>query len=192
MKIAVIGSGIAGNVAAYKLSQEHDVTVYEANDYVGGHTNTHDIIVNDKQYAIDTGFIVFNYRTYPAFTRLLEELNIEAMPTNMSFSVKHEQTGLEYNGNTVNSMFAQRSNLFRPSFLRMVKDILRFNREAVETLEHEDAGDGPPRGPHGDEDGDVLVLLHDFQDQRTDDVEGSDEDDECKDDEHGDLLELQG
>ena len=139
MKIAVIGSGIAGNVAAYKLSQEHDVTVYEANDYVGGHTNTHDIIVNDKQYAIDTGFIVFNYRTYPAFTRLLEELNVEAMPTNMSFSVKHEQTGLEYNGNTVNSMFAQRSNLFRPSFLRMVKDILRFNREAVETLEHEDA-----------------------------------------------------
>jgi len=139
MKVAVIGSGIAGNVAAYKLSQEHDVTVYEANDYVGGHTNTHDIIVNDKQYAIDTGFIVFNYRTYPAFTRLLEELNVEAMPTNMSFSVKHEQTGLEYNGNTVNSMFAQRSNLFRPSFLRMVKDILRFNREAVETLEHEDA-----------------------------------------------------
>lgn len=139
MKIAVIGSGIAGNVAAYKLSQDHDVTVYEANDYVGGHTNTHDIIVNDKQYAIDTGFIVFNYRTYPAFTRLLEELNVEAMPTNMSFSVKHEQTGLEYNGNTVNSMFAQRSNLFRPSFLRMVKDILRFNREAVETLEHEDA-----------------------------------------------------
>ena len=139
MKIAVIGSGIAGNVAAYKLSQEHDVTVYEANDYVGGHTNTHDIIVNDKQYAIDTGFIVFNDRTYPAFTRLLEELNVEAMPTNMSFSVKHEQTGLEYNGNTINSMFAQRSNLFRPSFLRMVKDILRFNREAVETLEHEDA-----------------------------------------------------
>lgn len=139
MKIAVIGSGIAGNVAAYKLSQDHDVTVYEANDYVGGHTNTHDIIVNDKQYAIDTGFIVFNDRTYPAFTQLLEDLKVEAMPTNMSFSVKHELTGLEYNGNTINSMFAQRSNLFRPSFLRMVKDILRFNREAVETLEHEDA-----------------------------------------------------
>jgi len=155
MKVAVIGSGIAGNVAAYKLSQEHDVTVYEANDYVGGHTNTHDIIVNDKQYAIDTGFIVFNDRTYPAFTRLLEELNVEAMPTNMSFSVKHEQTGLEYNGNTINSMFAQRSNLFRPSFLRMVKDILRFNREAVETLEHEDAelplGDYLQKYRYGDE-----------------------------------------
>jgi len=139
MKIAVIGSGIAGNVAAYKLSQDHDVTVYEANNYIGGHTNTHDIIVNDKKYAIDTGFIVFNDRTYPAFTQLLEDLKVEAMPTNMSFSVKHELTGLEYNGNTINSMFAQRSNLFRPSFLRMVKDILRFNREAVETLEHEDA-----------------------------------------------------
>ena len=82
---------------------------------------------------------MFNYRTYPEFTRLLNELNVEVQPTNMSFSVKHELSGLEYNGNTVNSLFAQRSNLFRPSFLRMVRDILRFNREAVESLEHEDA-----------------------------------------------------
>lgn len=139
MKVAVIGTGIAGNVAAYKLSQDHDVTVFEANDYIGGHTNTHDIVMQDKSYAIDTGFIVFNYRTYPEFTRLLDELNVEVQPTNMSFSVKHELTGLEYNGNTINSLFAQRSNLFRPSFLRMVKDILRFNREAVNSLEHEDA-----------------------------------------------------
>ena len=139
MKIAVIGTGIAGNVAAYKLSQDHDVTVYEANNYIGGHTNTHDIVLQDKHYAIDTGFIVFNYRTYPEFTRLLKELDVEVQATNMSFSVKHEITGLEYNGNTINSLFAQRSNLFRPSFLRMVKDILRFNRDAVQSLEHEDA-----------------------------------------------------
>ncbi len=139
MKIAVVGTGIAGNVAAYKLSREHDVTVYEANDYIGGHTHTHDVSVEGKDYAIDTGFIVFNYRTYPAFTRLLQEMNVEVQPTNMSFSVKHEITGLEYNGNTINSLFAQRRNLFRPSFLRMVKDILRFNREAVQSLEHEDA-----------------------------------------------------
>lgn len=139
MKIAIIGTGISGNVAAYKLSKEHQVTVFEANDYIGGHTNTHDIVLNDKQYAIDTGFIVFNYRTYPAFTKLLEEMNVEVQPTNMSFSVKHERSGLEYNGNTINSLFAQRSNLFRPSFLRMVRDILRFNREAVASLEHEDA-----------------------------------------------------
>ena len=139
MKIAVIGTGIAGNVAAYKLSQEHDVTVYEANDYIGGHTNTHDVILHDEHYAIDTGFIVFNYRTYPEFTRLLEELNVDVQATNMSFSVKHEQTGLEYNGNTINSLFAQRRNLFRPSFIRMVRDILRFNRDAVKSLQHEDA-----------------------------------------------------
>jgi uncharacterized protein len=139
MKIAVIGSGISGNVAAYELSREHEVTVYEAGDYVGGHTNTHDVHYKGRDYAIDTGFIVFNYRTYPAFTRLLKELAVDVEPTNMSFSVKHERTGLEYNGNTINSLFAQRSNLFRPSFLRMVKDILRFNREAVQSLDHEDA-----------------------------------------------------
>ncbi len=139
MKVAVIGTGIAGNVAAFKLSREHEVTVFEANDYIGGHTNTHDVEFDGRQYAIDTGFIVFNYRTYPEFTRLLKELDVEVQPTNMSFSVKHEVTGLEYNGNTVNSLFAQRSNLFRPSFLRMVRDILRFNREAVNSLQCEDA-----------------------------------------------------
>jgi len=138
MKIAVIGTGVAGNVAAYKLAAEHDVTVFEANDYIGGHTNTHDISLNGNDYAIDTGFIVFNYRTYPQFTQLLREMNVEVQATNMSFSVKHEETGLEYNGNTINSLFAQRRNLFRPSFLRMVRDILRFNREAVQSLEHED------------------------------------------------------
>jgi len=139
MKIGIIGTGIAGNVAAYKLSKDHEVTVYEANDYIGGHTNTHDIVLQDRHYAIDTGFIVYNYRTYPEFTRLLDEMNVDVQATNMSFSVKHEITGLEYNGNTINSMFAQRRNLFRPSFLRMVKDILRFNRDAVKSLEHEDA-----------------------------------------------------
>jgi predicted NAD/FAD-binding protein len=138
MKIAVVGTGIAGNVAAYKLATDHEVTVYEANDYIGGHTNTHDITVNGTTYAIDTGFIVFNYRTYPQFTQLLNEMDVEVQATNMSFSVKHEGTGLEYNGNTINSLFAQRRNLFKPSFLRMVRDILRFNREAVESLEHED------------------------------------------------------
>ena len=138
MKIAVIGSGISGNVAAYLLSKQHDVTLYEAGDYVGGHTQTHDIEYRGERHAIDTGFIVFNHRTYPEFTRLLKELDVESQPTTMSFSVKNENTGLEYNGNTINSMFAQRSNLFRRSFLRMVKDILRFNREAVHSLEQED------------------------------------------------------
>lgn len=134
MKIAIIGTGIAGNVAAYHLCKEHDVTVFEANDYVGGHTHTHDIVWQERHYAIDTGFIVFNYKTYPHFTALLKELDVAVQPSSMSFSVKCEQTGLEYNGTTLNSLFAQRRNLFRPSFYRMIKDILRFNREAPALL----------------------------------------------------------
>ena len=134
MKVAVIGTGIAGNVAAYHLCKEHEVTVFEANDYVGGHTHTHTIEHGGKSYRIDTGFIVFNYKTYPNFTRLLDELGVEVQPSNMSFSVKCERTGLEYNGTTLNSLFAQRSNLLKPSFYRMITDILRFNREAPRDL----------------------------------------------------------
>ena len=139
MKIAVIGTGIAGNVAAWKLCQQHEVTVYEANNYIGGHTHTHDIRLDGRDYTIDTGFIVFNYWTYPEFTRLLEHLDIPVQPTNMSFSVKHQITGLEYNGNTINSLFAQRRNLLRPSFIRMVREILRFNKQAYASLDSEDA-----------------------------------------------------
>lgn len=134
MKIAIIGTGIAGNVAAYHLCKEHNITVFETNDYVGGHTHTHDIVWQDKHYTVDTGFIVFNYKTYPNFTALLEELDVAVQPSAMSFSVKCEKTGLEYNGTTLNSLFAQRRNLFRPSFYRMIKDILRFNREAPALL----------------------------------------------------------
>ena len=134
MKIAVIGTGIAGNVVAYKLHQHADITVFEAGDYVGGHTHTHQIQLGDEQHNIDTGFIVFNHWTYPNFIELLKELNVETQKSNMSFSVKCEKTGLEYNGTTINSLFAQRSNLFRPSFHRMIRDILRFNEEAKEVL----------------------------------------------------------
>lgn len=134
MKIAVIGSGIAGNVAAYHLSKDHDITLFEANDYIGGHTHTHDISIDNNHYRIDTGFIVFNYKTYPNFTKLLEELGVDVQPSSMSFSVKNEKTGLEYNGTTLNSLFAQRSNLFRPSFYQMIREILRFNKEALQLL----------------------------------------------------------
>ena len=130
MKVAIIGTGISGNVAAYHLNKEHDITVFEANSYVGGHTHTHDIQQGDKHFNIDTGFIVFNYKTYPHFTKLLEELDVEVQASNMSFGVKCERTGLEYNGTSLNSLFAQRRNFFRPSFYRMIKDILRFNKEA--------------------------------------------------------------
>ncbi len=135
MKIAIIGGGIAGNVAAYQLYQDHDITLFEANDYVGGHTHTHTVEWKDREYAIDTGFIVFNYHTYPNFTRLLNELQVPVQASNMSFSVKSEKSGLEYNGNNLNSLFAQRSNLLRPSFHRMLRDILRFNRHAPGLLQ---------------------------------------------------------
>ena len=130
MKIAIVGAGIAGNVAAYHLSKDHQITVYEAQDYVGGHTHTHDIEWNGQRYPVDSGFIVFNHKTYPYFTQLLKELNVAVQTSSMSFSVKCERTGLEYNGTTLNSLFAQRRNLLRPSFYRMILDILRFNREA--------------------------------------------------------------
>ena len=134
MKIAIVGTGIAGNVAAYKLHKQADITVFEANDYIGGHTHTHDIKMDDEQHNIDTGFIVFNHWTYPNFIALMQELGVDIQPSDMSFSVKCERTGLEYNGTTLNSLFAQRSNLLRPSFHRMIRDILRFNKEAKQVL----------------------------------------------------------
>jgi predicted NAD/FAD-binding protein len=136
MKIAIIGSGIAGNTLAYHLHPQHDITVFEANAHVGGHTHTHDVALFDQQYQIDTGFIVFNDRTYPNFIQLLNTLGVEWQDSDMSFSVRDEVSGLEYNGTTLNSLFAQRSNLLKPSFYRMIKDILRFNKTAIELLEH--------------------------------------------------------
>ena len=121
--------------AAYKLHQQgHDIEVYEANDYVGGHTATIDVERNGKRYAIDTGFIVFNDWTYPNFIALLDELNVEWQFSDMSFSLRCESTGLEYNGTSINTLFAQRLNVLRPSFLRMIFDILRFNEAAKQAL----------------------------------------------------------
>jgi predicted NAD/FAD-binding protein len=138
MKIAVIGSGISGMVAAWLLNQEHDITVFEAQDYIGGHTNTIDVEQDGTTYAVDTGFIVYNDWTYPNFIALLAKLGVASQPSTMSFSVKDDASGLEYNGTTLNTLFAQRRNLFRPSFYRMIADILRFNREARELLETAD------------------------------------------------------
>jgi predicted NAD/FAD-binding protein len=137
MKIAIIGTGIAGNVAARRLHAEHDITVFEADSHVGGHTHTHRIELDGEVQQIDTGFIVFNDRTYPNFIALLDELGVASQPSSMSFSVRNEQSGLEYNGTSLNGLFAQRRNLLRPSFLRMIADILRFNREAPRLLGEE-------------------------------------------------------
>ena len=135
MKIAIIGTGIAGNVAAHHLAREHDITVFEADDRIGGHTNTVDVELDGQTHAVDTGFIVFNERTYPNFIQLLNELDVRWQDSDMGFSVQHEGTGLEYSGSTINTLFAQRSNIFRPSFHRMIREILRFNRESPRLLE---------------------------------------------------------
>ena len=138
MKFAIIGSGISGLTAAYLLNRNHDITVYESNDYVGGHTHTHEIVLNGKKWAVDTGFIVYNERTYPNFIKLLDQLKVERQLTSMGFSVKSSQKDLEYAGNSINGLFAQRSNILRPSFIRMLRSILRFNSEAEHHLDNLD------------------------------------------------------
>ena len=130
MNIAIIGTGISGNVAAYHLSEHHQVTVFEKNDYIGGHTHTHDVEINGKTISIDSGFIVFNDRTYPKFNALLNELGVAAQKTEMSFSVKCDVSGLEYKGSGLNAMFAQRRNILNPRFYKLIFDIIRFNKIA--------------------------------------------------------------
>ncbi|KJG17735.1 NAD(P)/FAD-dependent oxidoreductase [Photobacterium angustum] len=134
MKIAIIGSGISGLTSAWYLYQDHEVTVYEANSYVGGHTATVDVTVDSGDYAIDTGFIVFNDRTYPNFENLLEQLEITGKPSEMSFSVHNERTGLEYNGHTISSLFAQKRNLLNPAFYRFLYEITQFNKLAKQVV----------------------------------------------------------
>jgi predicted NAD/FAD-binding protein len=127
-KIAIIGSGISGLTCAHLLQHKHTICVFEANDYIGGHTATKEVQVDGKDYAIDTGFIVFNDWTYPNFIKLITKLGVQYQASEMSFSVKNQPQNLEYNGNTLNSLFAQRRNIFRPMFWRIVLDILRFNK----------------------------------------------------------------
>jgi len=135
MKIAIIGSGVAGNVAARQLhAAGHDITVYEAGRHVGGHAHTQTVELAGQSVDVDTGFIVFNDKTYPHFSALLRELDVATEESAMSFSVRDDARRLEYNGTTLNTLFAQRRNLVRPSFLGMVRDILRFNREAPRLL----------------------------------------------------------
>ncbi|SFA98053.1 NAD(P)/FAD-dependent oxidoreductase [Pseudomonas simiae] len=137
MKIAIIGSGIAGLTSAYLLGRRHEITLFEAGNRIGGHTHTVNVTVDDKSYAIDTGFIVFNDWTYPNFIRLLGQIGVKFKPTEMSFSVCDENTRFEYNGNNINSLFAQRSNILSPGFWGMLRDILRFNREAPLDLQEQ-------------------------------------------------------
>ncbi len=134
LRIAVIGSGISGLASAWLLSQDHEVTLYEAGDYLGGHTHTHDLTQDGVRYAVDSGFIVFNRQHYPLLHGLLEQLGVASRPTTMSFSVHNAGTGLEYNAGTLDGLFCQRRNLLSPRFYGMVRDVLRFYREAPALL----------------------------------------------------------
>jgi len=139
MKIGVIGAGIAGLGAAWALSRQHDVTVFEANGYPGGHSNTAEVDYDGKRIAVDTGFIVFNNWNYPNIEKLFAHLKVPALKSDMSFSVSvgtgSQRGQLEWNGNTLGSLFAQKRNLLSFRFHRMWRDILRFNRRAVTDLE---------------------------------------------------------
>ena len=130
MKIAVVGTGISGLTCAYLLQHDHNVCLFETNDYVGGHTNTIEVPDAGRTLNVDTGFIVFNQLNYPNLSRLFDRLNIKSRDSDMSFSVHCEKTGLEYNGSGLNKVFCQRKNIIRPKFLKMLSDILRFHRES--------------------------------------------------------------
>ncbi len=138
MRIAIIGAGISGLVSAYLLCRDHEIVVYEAEEDIGGHTHTVDVDREGTTYPVDTGFIVFNEKTYPNFVTLLKQLGVAWKPSNMSFSVKCGRTGLEYSPTSLNSLFAQRRNLVRPAFLRMITEILRFRRESEDLIRSED------------------------------------------------------
>ncbi|MBA4137429.1 MAG: NADP transhydrogenase subunit alpha [Opitutus sp.] len=135
--LAIVGTGISGLGCAHFLHREFDLTLFEQNRYTGGHTNTVTVAETGTGRAvpIDTGFMVFNYETYPQLTRLFAELQVPVKKTDMSFSVRHEDTGLEFSGSSLNHLFCQRRNLLRPSFYRMLGQIDRFNREAIEALD---------------------------------------------------------
>ena len=135
MKIAIVGSGISGLTSAYLISKKHDVTIFEGNDYVGGHTHTVPVTLDDKNFQVDTGFIVCNDRNYPNFLKLMRQLNVDIQPTEMSFSVRNNALGLEYNGHNLNTLFSQRKNFLRPSFYSLVNQILRFNKVSKIAIE---------------------------------------------------------
>lgn len=146
MRIAVVGSGIAGLSAAWLLSRQHETVLFEAEARLGGHTHTHDVVQAGRRYRVDTGFIVHNTHNYPLLTRMFDELGVASKDTTMSFGAQLEATGLEYNASNLDALFCQRRNLLSPSFVRMVREILRFYREAGALLR--DPGPGPSLGAY--------------------------------------------
>ncbi len=130
MKIAIIGSGISGLTSAYYLNDKHDIQIFEAGDYIGGHTATIDVELDGKKYAVDTGFIVYNDRTYPRFIKMMNEIGVTGTATEMSFSIRNDHSKLEYNGHSLSTLFAQKRNWFNPRFYSFIFEILKFNKLA--------------------------------------------------------------
>jgi predicted NAD/FAD-binding protein len=151
MRIAIIGGGISGLVSAWLLADDHDITLFDANDYVGGHTNTVDLEIQGKPYAVDTGFIVFNETTYPGFCTILRRLGVLSQPSPMTFSMKCELTSLEYSPHSFRTFFAQHRNIISPAFYRMIADIIRFRRDLDRLIrdEHAEQGLGAYLHRHG-------------------------------------------
>jgi predicted NAD/FAD-binding protein len=137
MKVAIIGSGISGLAAGYFLHKKYDITIFEKNDYIGGHSNTANINFDRKKIAIDTGFIVFNFRTYPNLKNLFEKLEVSIEKSNMSFGIRDFDQNFEYSGNDLSGLFAQKSNIFKPKFLKMLLDIIKFNKEATKLVKND-------------------------------------------------------
>ena len=161
--LAIIGSGISGLGAAWFLHRQFDVTVFEAADYIGGHTCTVTVNEGGRAVPIDTGFMVFNHATYPHLTRLFQVLGVPTKPTGMSFGVQHRPRGLEYSGSSLNHLFAQRRNLLRPSFYLLLRQIDRFNREATAALDDPavrpmNLDDYVRRGGYGDDFAQLYLL----------------------------------
>ncbi len=140
-RIAIIGSGISGLTVAHLLHEDFDITVFEANDYIGGHTHTVPVEMGGQTLQVDTGFIVCNDRNYPHFLKFMQKLGVTMQETEMSFSVHNPRLGLEYNGHNLNTLFAQRRNLLRPRFIGLVRDILRFNKAAKAAAQKQDLQD---------------------------------------------------
>ncbi len=141
MKIAVVGAGISGLSAAWLLGRRHEVTLFEAGDYIGGHTHTVDVELAGEHFPVDTGFLVFNHRTYPNLTALFRELKVDTVASDMSFAVSLAEPDLEWAGSSLATLFAQKRNLARPGFWRMLQDTLRFNRETAAALPEVTLGD---------------------------------------------------
>ncbi len=159
MRIAVVGSGIAGLGASWLLSRNHEVVLFESKDRLGGHTHTHQVVQAGREYAVDSGFIVFNRDNYPLLSRLFEQLGVVSRPTTMGFSVQDARNGLEYNATRLGTMFCQRRNLVSPAFLRMVSEIMRFYRDAPAMLA--EPGEGPALGDYLDARGYSQLFVED-------------------------------